>query len=88
MKYVIYKESIDDYGDGQTVKFDQLKEAQAWWKEWFGNDFEYGSGYITSHDGVATAVISVEPHDSMSRREAQKLITGRDPYDYQYDDIY
>ena len=86
MKYAIYKESIDDYGNGQTVKFDQLKEAQAWWKEWFGNDFEYGSGYIISHDGVATAVISVEPHDSMSRREAQKLITGRDPYDYQYDD--
>ena len=28
------------------IKFDQLKEAQAWWKEWFGNDFEYGSGYI------------------------------------------
>ena len=88
MKYVIYKESIDDYGNGRTVKFDQLEEAQAWWKEWFGNDFEYGSGYITSHDGVDTAVISVEPHDSMSRREAQKLITGRDPYDYQYDDRY
>ena len=46
MKYVIYKEAIDDYGEGDTIKFDKLKDAQSWWKEWFGNSFEYGSGYI------------------------------------------
>ena len=41
MKYVIYKEAIDDYGQGDTIKFDKLEDAQSWWKEWFGNSFEY-----------------------------------------------
>ena len=80
MKYVIYKEAIDDHGEGDTIKFDKLEDAQSWWKEWFGNSFEYGGGYIVSHDGVITARISVEPHDAMSKREVQTRITGRDPY--------
>ena len=76
MKYVIYKEAIDDYGEGDTIKFDKLEDAQSWWKEWFGNSFEYGSGYIVSHDGVLTARISVEPHGSMEKREVQTLVTA------------
>ena len=80
MKYVIYKEAIDDHGEGETHKFDKLEDAQSWWKEWFGNSFEYGGGYIVSHDGVITARISVEPHDAMSKQAVIRQITGRDPY--------
>ena len=80
MKYVIYREAIDDYGQGDTIKFDKLDDAQSRWKEWFGNSFEYGGGYIVSHDGVLTARISVEPHDAMSKQAAIRQITGRDPY--------
>ena len=80
MKYVIYREAIDDYGQGDTIKFDKLEDAQSWWKEWFGNSFEYGGGNIVSHVGVLTARISVEPHDAMSKQAAIRQITGRDPY--------
>ena len=80
MKYVIYKEAIDDHGEGETHKFDKLEDAQSWWQEWFGNSFEYGGGYIVSHDGVLTARISVEPHDAMSKQAVIRQITGRDPY--------
>lgn len=80
MKYVIYQESIDDYGKGRTVRFDQLEKAQAWWKEWFGDNVEVLPSYCVAHDGVSTAYISVEPQDAMSKREAVKLITGRDPF--------
>ena len=80
MKYVIYKEAVDDYGQGDTIKFDKLEDAQSWWKELFGNSFEYGGGYMVSDDAVLTARISVEPHDAMSKQAVIRQITGRDPY--------
>ena len=46
----------------------------------FGDSVEVLPSYCVSHDGVNTAYISVEPHDAMSKREATKLITGRDPF--------
>ena len=80
MKYVIYNESIDDYGKGRTLQFDQLEKAQAWWSDMFGNNFERGSGYYTANDGVVIATISIVPHDAVKLREAEKKITGCDPY--------
>tara|TARA_R100000935_G_C2731384_1_gene122107 strand:- start:47 stop:301 length:255 start_codon:yes stop_codon:yes gene_type:complete len=80
MEYVIYTESIDDYGKGRTHKYKVLKNAKKKWSDMFGNDFERGSGYYTANDGVVIATISIVPHDAVKLREAEKKITGCDPY--------
>ena len=77
MKYVIYKESIDDYGRGRVYKFKLLSNARKKFKEIFGNDFEKGSGYYISYDGVVKASISVEPYDKVNSLKAEELITER-----------
>jgi hypothetical protein len=46
----------------------------------FGDSFERGSSYYTANDGVVIATINVVPHDVVKLREAEKEITGRDPY--------
>ena len=80
MEYVIYTEAIDDYGRGRTHKYKLLKNAKKKWSDMFGDSFERGSSYYTANDGVVIATINVVPHDALKLREAEKEITGRDPY--------
>lgn len=80
MKYIIYKESVDDYGKGKTFKYKVLNNARKKWKELFGGNFERGFGYYISFDGVVKANITVEPYNDANQLKAEELVTGRKPF--------